>query len=109
VDDRASALRIAEQPDQVGHPVQGKINGVFGPAGEDLLLDLAHPNLDIHRSSLLGAPSRPARTAGYGRLTVRQFQNASGYRLVVQAREREPVADQRCISASRAGSLAERV
>jgi hypothetical protein len=61
--DRASVLRITEQLDQVGHPVQGKINGVFGPAGEDLLLDLAHPNLDIHRSSLLGGPSRPARTA----------------------------------------------
>jgi hypothetical protein len=96
VDDRASALRIAEQPDQVGHPVQGKINGVFGPAGEDLLLDLAHPNLDIHLPRLLGTPSRPARTAGCRLLTARQFQNASGDRLVVQAREREPVTDERC-------------
>jgi hypothetical protein len=57
-------LRIAEKSDEVGHPVQGKINGMFGPAGDDLLLDLAHPGLDIHSSSLLGQAACRFRTAG---------------------------------------------
>jgi hypothetical protein len=37
---------------------------MFGSAGDDLLLDLAHPGLDIHSFSLQGGIGRPARTAG---------------------------------------------
>jgi hypothetical protein len=54
VDDGTRPLRIAEQPDEFGHPVQGEVHGMLGPARDDFPLDLAHPRFDIHRPRLCG-------------------------------------------------------
>ena len=47
VDDRVGPLRVAEQAREVGDPVQGRIDGVLGPAFRDLPLDLGQAGVQI--------------------------------------------------------------
>ena len=69
VDDRAGPLRVAEQVREVGDPVQGRVDGVLGPAVRDLPLDLGQAGVEItarvvasHPGSLpAGLASPPSR------------------------------------------------
>jgi hypothetical protein len=47
VNDRVSPLRVTEQRGQRRDPVQGGLDGVLGPPGEDLPLGLPEPRLRV--------------------------------------------------------------
>ena len=64
VDDRVRPLRVTEQRGQRRDPVQGRLDGMLGPPGEDLLLGLPQPRLRVgHGCSQMATVT----LAAYGR------------------------------------------
>jgi hypothetical protein len=58
MDHGEGSLWIAEQIDQGGNPVEGRLNRRFGAAAEDLPLSLAQGGVVGHASRLLGSGGR---------------------------------------------------
>ena len=78
VDDRVGPLRVAEDRDERGHPVQGRLDGVLGAAGEDLALRLAQLVPDAQPSPACWPLIPARRRAGRRSARCRRARRRAG-------------------------------